>query len=60
VDSIEQTCFPFLLGVLHDRFGSYHFGLLLLIFLALSGTLAIGILPDAADPRLSSVRKNSI
>jgi MFS family permease len=60
LDSIGQTCFPFLLGVLHDRFGNYDYGLVLLIFLAFSGTLAIGMLPGAADPRLSSIRKRSI
>jgi nitrate/nitrite transporter NarK len=32
-DSIGQTCFPFLLGVLHDRFGNYHSGLLIVFAL---------------------------
>jgi len=44
-DSIGQTCFPFLLGVLHDRFGNYHAGLILVASLALAGAVAIGMLP---------------
>lgn len=44
-DSIGQTCFPFLLGMLHDRFGDYHYGLLTVCALAMLGTLAIAMLP---------------
>jgi MFS family permease len=44
-DSIGQTCFPFLLGVLHDRFGNYNYGLMLVVSLALAGAFAIAMLP---------------
>jgi len=44
-DSIAQTCFPFLLGVLRDRSGDYHSGLLVVISLAFVGALSIGLLP---------------
>jgi MFS family permease len=44
-DSVGQTCFPFLLGILHDRYGNYHYGLILLIVLALCGALAVSMLP---------------
>ena len=33
-DSIDQTYFPFLLGLLHDRSGNCNFGLLVVIALA--------------------------
>jgi MFS family permease len=52
-DSVGQTCFPFLLGVLHDRYGDYHYGLVLLIALASFGALAVSMLPEA----LSQVRR---
>jgi MFS family permease len=44
-DSVGQTSFPFLLGFLHDRYGDYHYGLVLVIVLALSGALAVSMLP---------------
>jgi hypothetical protein len=44
-DSIGQTCFPFLLGVLHDRYGNYPAGLALVATLALAGAAAIALLP---------------
>lgn len=44
-DSIGQTCFPFLLGLLHDRLGNYHLGLAVIAGLALAGALAIAMLP---------------
>ncbi len=47
VDSIGQTCFPFLLGVLRDRSGNYDVGLLVVFGLALFGALAIALLPTA-------------
>jgi MFS family permease len=47
-DSLGQTCFPFLLGLLHDRFGNYQYGLILVVCLALAGALAIAILPNRA------------
>jgi MFS family permease len=46
-DSMGQTCFPFVLGLLHDRYGDYHYGLVLLMVLALSGALAVSMLPRA-------------
>jgi MFS family permease len=48
VGSIGQTCFPFLLGILRDRLGNYDLGLLLIIALALTGAIAIMILPGSA------------
>jgi MFS family permease len=47
-DSIAQTCFPFLLGVLRDRSGNYESGLVVLISLALVGAFAISLLPGEA------------
>lgn len=44
-DSIAQTCFPFLLGILRDRSGNYASGLAVLVTLALVGALAISLLP---------------
>lgn len=49
-DSLGQTCFPFLLGLLHDRFGNYHFGLSIVIVLALAGAAAIMALPGRTRP----------
>lgn len=46
-DSIALTCFPYLLGVLRDRFGNYDYGLGLVFILGLAGALAIGMLPRA-------------
>ena len=48
VDSIGQTCFPFVLGLMHDRFENYHSGLITVSALALAGALAISLLPDRA------------
>lgn len=45
-DSIAQTCFPFALGVLYDRLGSYHLGLAGISTLALCGAAAIAMLPS--------------
>jgi MFS family permease len=45
VDSIGQTCFPFVLGLMHDRFANYHAGLILVSALALAGAFAIALLP---------------
>ena len=45
-DSIGQTCFPFLLGVLHDRFHNYTYGLLVVIALGFAGALGIALLPS--------------
>ena len=47
-DSIGQTCFPFLLGIMRDRWGSYDAGLIVVVALALFGALAIGLLPGSA------------
>ena len=44
-DSIGQTCFPFLLGMLRDGSGSYQSGLAIVIALALGGAVAIAALP---------------
>jgi sugar phosphate permease len=44
-DSIGQTGFPFLLGILRDRFGNYSYGLAVVIALAFGGALAIALLP---------------
>lgn len=47
LDSIGQTCFPFLLGVMRDRSGGYESGLGLVSALALAGAAAVAILPGA-------------
>jgi MFS family permease len=44
VDSVAQTCFPFLVGVLRDHMGTYYGGLIVIITLAVMGVLAIAIL----------------
>ena len=45
VDSIGQTCFPFLLGLMRDRLGTYTAGVALVAALAISGALAVAYLP---------------
>jgi MFS family permease len=52
-DSVGQTCFPFLLGILHDRFGNYDYGLMVVIALAAGGALAISLLPAKRKSPLS-------
>ena len=47
-DSIGQTGFPFLLGILRDRSGSYALGLAVVIALAFAGALAVALLPSSA------------
>jgi MFS family permease len=54
VDSIGQTCFPFVLGMLHDRFGDYQYGLLLVFVLALLATLAIACLPRSPEIKIKA------
>lgn len=49
-DSIGQTCFPFLLGILRDRFGNYDAGLIVVFGLALFGAAAIALLPGGTIP----------
>jgi MFS family permease len=44
-NSIGQTCFPFLLGVLRDRFGNYSYGLAVVVALGFGGALAVALLP---------------
>jgi MFS family permease len=51
-DSIGQTCFPFLLGILRDHFGNYIGGLAVVIALAFGGALAVALLPG--QPRGSA------
>jgi MFS family permease len=48
-DSIAQTFFPFLLGFLYDRTGSYNTGLALLFILAMAGACAILALPKKGE-----------
>jgi MFS family permease len=48
VDSIGQTCFPFLLGLLHDQQGDYRIGLAIVAGLALLGAAAISLLPTGS------------
>jgi MFS family permease len=45
MDSIGQTGFPFLLGILRDRFRDYRYGLVVVIALAFAGALAVALLP---------------
>jgi MFS family permease len=54
-DSIGQSCFPFLLGLVHDRFGNYTYGLAIVISLAGGGALAIGMLPSVRKNELSRI-----
>jgi len=56
-DSIGQTGFPFLLGILRDRFDNYSYGLAVVIALALGGTLAVALLPvqPSIEPRSEEV-----
>ncbi|WP_321476896.1 MFS transporter [uncultured Paludibaculum sp.] len=57
VDSIAQTCFPFLLGLMRDRLGDYHSGVVLVAALALAGATAVAFLPPlGATPQLPTVR----
>jgi MFS family permease len=51
VDSIAQTCFPFLVGLLRDHMNSYSAGLVLITLLALAGVLAIAALPGSQARR---------
>lgn len=47
-DSIGQTCFPFLLGLLYDTQGDYQSGLAVITSLALAGAVAIAMLPGSS------------
>jgi cyanate permease len=44
-DGVAEATFPMLVGYLRDTTGSYRTGFLLLIAVALAGTLAIAFLP---------------
>lgn len=46
LDSIGQTCFPFLIGMMRDRSGSYGAGLAIVCALALAGACAVALLPE--------------
>ena len=54
MDSIGQTCFPFLLGLLYSRYGDYQLGLVIVVALAAAGATVIVFLrgvrrvPDAS------------
>lgn len=50
VGSIGQTCFPFVLGLMRDRFANDHSGLILVSGLA----LAIALLPEKPAQARSS------
>jgi MFS family permease len=45
LDSIGQTCCPFLVGILRDRFGNYAAALIFVTALALAGVISITLLP---------------
>ncbi len=51
LDSIGQTCFPFVVGIMRDHFGNYGLALILVTSLALIGAAAIAILPRSAPNR---------
>ena len=48
-DSIGQTCFPFLLGVLRDHIGNYTWGIVMVAGLALAGATAVACLPKLQE-----------
>jgi MFS family permease len=50
LDSIGQTCFPFLMGMSHDVLGSYRAGLIGVSALALLGAAGVAMLPKAPLP----------
>lgn len=56
LDSIGQTCFPFLIGLVRDRSGTYGPGLAIISVLALAGAGAVALLPgrreDESQPGL--------
>jgi sugar phosphate permease len=56
-DGVAEATFPMLVGYLRDTTGSYRTGFVLLIALALAGTIAIAFLPrrGAATPKPSHV-----
>lgn len=49
LDSIGQTCFPFLLGLIRDGTGSYDVGLAIVSMLALAGACAVAFLPGPRE-----------
>jgi hypothetical protein len=49
LDSIGQTCFPFLVGLIRDRSGSYGAGLGVVFALALAGACAVALLPGRPE-----------
>ncbi|HEX9365970.1 MAG TPA: MFS transporter [Vicinamibacterales bacterium] len=51
-DGVAEATFPMLVGYLRDTTGSYRTGFLLLIAVALAGTLAIAFLPRRGTPAM--------
>jgi sugar phosphate permease len=49
-DGVAEATFPMLVGYLRDRTGSYRSGFLVLIAVALAGTIAIAFLPRRGVP----------
>jgi MFS family permease len=50
-DGVAEATSPMLIGYLRDRTGSYDLGFVVLIGIALAGTIAIGMLPRRALPQ---------
>jgi MFS family permease len=50
-DGVAEAMSPMLIGYLRDRTGSYDLGFVVLIGIALAGTIAIGMLPRRALPQ---------
>jgi MFS family permease len=49
-DGVAEATTPMLIGYLRDTTGSYQVGFIVLIAIALAGTLAIGFLPRRGEP----------
>ncbi len=57
LDSIGQTCFPFLVGMIRDRSGSYGAGLAVVSILALAGACAVALLPGGREDSEDTILK---
>ncbi len=45
-DGVAESLFPMLLGSMHDSAGTYHFGFIVLICVALTGAIIVSFLPS--------------
>src|SRR3982751_2178035 len=49
-DTIGQTWFPYLVSMLHEKFGSYALPLQTVFILSFVGAVAVGLLPKSKKP----------